>query len=161
VPLRPIVRGESGAVYSFIRPNNREPAKDFLDNLPKNIGDKFKGNFDGFTKMGAEYGGIVRFKPLHSYGKPLWEFKEHAPRVYTVREVFALADKAGGGERLIAVAILLMGWTKGKEGKNREEKEKIESALTLYQEYLSAGRSMYGESTPMGTAIERKERLRR
>ena len=160
MPLRPIVRGESGAVYSYIRPNNREPAKDFLDKLPKNISDKFKGNFGGFIKMGAEYCGLIRFKPLNTYGKPLWEFKEHSPRIYTVREVFALAD-GRGGERLIAVAVLLMGWAKGKEGKSREEKEKIESALTLYQEYLRAGRSVYGESTPMGTAIERQERLRR
>jgi hypothetical protein len=159
VPLRPIVRGESGAVYSFIRANNREPAKDFLDSLPKSIGNKFKGNFGGFIKMGAEYGGIVRFKPLGTYGKPLWEFKEHSPRIYTVRELFSLAD-GRGGERMIAVAVLLMGWAKGKEGKSREEKERIESALTLYQEYLSAGRSVYGESTSMGTAIERQARLR-
>ncbi|MGA8643353.1 hypothetical protein [Candidatus Binatus sp.] len=161
MPLRRMVGGRSGAVYSFVRPNNREPAKDFLENLQKDVSNKFRGSFDFFTKMGAEYEIHSRFKPLHNEGKPLWEFKEHAHHFYAVREVFTLTDRTGQ-DRKIAVVVLLDGWKKEKGGKGKkEERDRIGGALNLYNEYRSAGmRKSDGTDEPLGTALERKERLR-
>jgi hypothetical protein len=161
VPLRFLVREKSGAVYSFVRPSNsRDPAHDFFQTLQKDIRDRFDGNFGVFANMGSEYENYIRFKPLHNNGKPLWEFKEHAFHLYTVREVFTLVHRNGARQQ-IAVAVLLNGWKKEKGGQGKkEEAREIKSAISLYDEYRSTGvRNNDGEQEPMGTASERKARL--
>jgi hypothetical protein len=157
VPLRLLVTGKLGSVYAFIRNGGRTPAIDFLDGLERGVRKQFDGSFDALTKLGADYENRKRFKGLHSYGKPLWEFKEHAPRIYAVREIVVLGD---GDRRVqIAVAILLDGWKKEKEGKAKEEPTRIASALKLYREYLDAGvKDKYGNETSLGTATERANR---
>lgn len=161
MPLRPKVRGEVGTVYSFIRDNDRCPVDIFLENCQKDYQNKFKGSFETFTKLGAEYENRERFTPLHRDGRPLWEFKEHGHRIYAVREVFVVGN--GTNEKNIAVAVLLSGWKKGKEGKaTKEEKIQIASAITLYNEYASTGgRTADGKHEPLGTATERAHRNRR
>jgi len=154
VPLQLLVRGRVGTVFAFVRAGERTPAMDFLRVSERSVQNKFNGSFDAFSKLGADYENQNRFKVLHAYGKPLWEFKEHAPRIYTVREVFAVGE--GDGRVQIAVAILLDGWKKEKDGKAKEEKTRIASALSLYREYMDAAvRDSYGNQIPLGTATER------
>jgi hypothetical protein len=155
VPLRQLVRGEFGVVYAFIRPNGRCPACDFLQSLTVNLQNKFNGLFDAFVKQGAVFENYIEFKLLHGKGKPLWEFKQHEPRIYTVRERF--------GERF-AIAVLLDGWVKGKSGKGKEEKTRIASAITLYHdEYLKVDTGIgdeNGKPETLGRAAERQFRNR-
>ncbi len=160
-PLQLVVWGELGAVYYFVRPsNNRIPAKEFLDQCQESDKKKFiKGSFDRFTKMGVDYEIPNRFKPLHDDAKPLWEFKEHAPHIYAAREIFTLGE--GDAKKQIAVAVLLNGWKKEKNGKAREETARIATAMTLYREYLgTGGKENNGKWEAMGTATERARRSR-
>jgi hypothetical protein len=161
-PLQLRARGERGAIYYFVRPNGRISAKAYLDQLQENIRNKFKGSFSMFIEKGPAYEKLERFKSLHSDGKPLWEFKEHgsSPRIYAVREVFSLGE--GTAKVQIAVAVLLDGWTKEKQGKGKEEPIKIGAAKSLYYEYLQlGGREHNGKLESMGTVAERAYRSRR
>jgi len=110
----------------YERQNGRSPARDFLEELEKPMLKKFAGQFDAITKMGSAYCNHERFRPLHGYGKPLWELKEFDHRQYCVRNVWADA----------VTLVLLNGWVKGKEGKTEKEKREIERALGLYQEFI-------------------------
>lgn len=73
----------------------------------------------------VEFCNPQRFKPLHGAAKPLWEFKEDDHRLYCVRFVH--------GKHL--TVVLLDGWVKGGNRKNREDRE-IEKALGLLDEFL-------------------------
>ena len=77
--------------------------------------------------MGKDYVNSQRFKPLIKDGKPLWEFKEHAHRLYCARMVKGNAVEI----------ILLNGWCKEKEGQSKEEDRQIATAIALYNEYLA------------------------
>jgi hypothetical protein len=159
VPLRIIVRGEFGVVYSFVRENSRCPADVFLGECEGNYKKKFQGSFDSLTKQGADYENQVRFKGLHDYGRPLWEFKEHDHRIYAVREILNIGE--GSEKKLIAVVVLLNGWKKDKDGKAKEEKIKIAAGQTLYAEYQRQGvRDGYGNQESLAIATERAHRSR-
>jgi hypothetical protein len=159
VPLGLLVEGRQGTVFKFVRTGGRCPATEFLDGLDRGDLNKFKGSFNTFVKLGAEYENQIRFKGLRGHGKPLWEFKEHSQRIYSAREVFSLVD--GNNRVQVAVAVLLSGWRKGRGITGREEKTQIESASTLYREYMSITQREHGKETPLATAIERARRYRR
>ena len=116
-----------GRIYRFVRPSGRCPSHDFLGGLDSQAVKKFRGSFDALSKVGSRYYNEQRFKALVGNAKPLWEFKEHADRLYCFRRV--------EGERV--VVTLLDGWAKEKEGKSRQEVHKIQSALTLLTEFLA------------------------
>ena len=89
--------------------------------------DRFKGQFQTLTVMGAKYHNQQRFWGLSGDGKPLWEFKEHDHRLYCARLVME--------ERIIAV--LFSGWIKDKKGKTEREKREVSRAITLYNEFVA------------------------
>lgn len=160
MPLRIKVRGEFGAVYGFVRDNNDYPADKFLEVCEGNFQTRFRGSFDVLAKTGCDYESYVRFRSLHNEGKPLWEFKEHAHRIYAAREIFTIGE--GRDQQKIAVVILFNGWKKGKDGKAKEEKIRIATAQTLYAEYLRTRvRNYNGEQESLAIATERAHRNRR
>ena len=87
---------------------------------------RFYGQFDALGKQ-AEYENHQRFHPLHTSGKPLWEFKEHDHRLYCAR--------LPAGANKIDV-VLFSGWIKDKTGRTEREDREIERSLDLYKEYL-------------------------
>jgi hypothetical protein len=88
---------------------------------------KFKGSFDALSKTGASYHNDQRFKAMIGNGKPLWEFKEHDHRIYCFRRV--------EGQRV--AIVLLDGWIKDKEGRNKQEINRVQAAQSLLAEFLS------------------------
>lgn len=111
----------------YRRPNERCPAKEFIDRCTNDFKRKFKGAFDAITQQGSKYVNHQRFRPLTGAGKPLWEFKEHDHRLYCCREC------TGDYMRI----VLLSGCVKQKEGKSKEEDSEIKTAKRLYEEYLN------------------------
>jgi hypothetical protein len=88
------------------------------------------GQFDALTKSGSIYYNHQRFKPLHEYGKPLWEFKESDHRLYCHRHV--LAANA-------LFIVLFNGWVKQKKGKTDKEHREIDKAIDFYRQFLQEG----------------------
>lgn len=117
-------------MYFYIRQNGDSPAREFFDDCQPSMRNKFEGSFEALVKMGKAYEFRERFTPLSGVGKPLWEFKEHDARIYCERIAF------GNGS---VQAFLLLGWTKDKAGKAREEPIRIKAALAIYQERLTEG----------------------
>ncbi len=90
---------------------------------------RFFGSFDTLVnEMGAKYVNNERFKPLKDDGKPLWEFKEHAHRLYCHR----IPDESGR-----VTIILLDGCVKQKEGRTKREDAEIQRAIRYYHEFLN------------------------
>lgn len=127
MPVQDVVVGERGRVRKYIRANGRCPADDFLDGCEKPMRKRFLGAFNTIVQMGASYRNDQRFKDLKGDARPLWEFKEHDHRLYCVRNCM--------GSEAVEV-VLLNGWVKDKKGKGKEEASKINTAITLYREYL-------------------------
>jgi hypothetical protein len=100
-----------------------------LKNLEHQVAKKFKGSFDALSKMGAEYYNPQRFKPLVGNGTPLWEFKEFDHRLYCYRRPDAT--------NVNVEVVLFNGWVKDKEGRSREEVEKVATAQSLLSEFLA------------------------
>lgn len=119
--------GSLGRIYRFVRPNGRCPSHDYLKNLDSKTAKKFQGSFDALSKMGSRYYNEQRFKALIGAGRPLWEFKEHDHRLYCYRRV----------EGEAVVVTLLDGWIKDKEGRNKQEINRIQAARTLLAEFLA------------------------
>jgi hypothetical protein len=114
-------------VFKYERVHNaRCPAQDFLDEIEKPMRVRFAGQCDALTKQGAQYCNRERFCPLHRNGKPLWEFKEHAHRLYCFRK----ETKTGR-----VIIVLFNGWTKSKKGKRGIENREIAKAIDLFKEF--------------------------
>ncbi len=79
--------------------------------------------------MGARYHNEQRFKALIGNGKPLWEFKEFDHRLYCFRR----PDASNVGVDV----VLLDGWVKDKQGRNKQEISKVASAQSLLAEFLA------------------------
>jgi len=121
------MKGPLATIFRYRRKVGRCPSQDFLKGCDKPMMKKFRGAFYALTLMGSEYVNDQRFKPLTSKGKPLWEFKEHDHRLYCARTV--------KGNRV--EIVLLCGWSKDKEGKSKEEKHQVATAISLYEEHLA------------------------
>lgn len=121
--------GPKGQVLSYVRPTGRCPAAHFLESIcPAEVRAKFEGTFAAVTKMGDRLHFHERFTLLRGNGKPLWEFKQHAHRLYCLR----IVTNSAGSVKI----ILLSGWKKDKAGKGRnEEGEEIKKAQRLREEY--------------------------
>jgi hypothetical protein len=127
LPIDWLVNNSRGQVGAYVRANGRSPANEFFGEIEGRDLRKFEGQFDALTKCGKSYCIPDRFKPLRDSGKPLWEFKQHALRLYALRQVV--------DQRI--VVILFNGWSKSKEGKTQRENDKIVQAKTLFAEYLN------------------------
>ena len=127
MPRQLYLKGPLGSVYLYVRPSSRIPAKEFLNDCEEIRRKKLKGLFRALTELGARFQLHQQFKPLHNEGKPLWEFKAFDHRLYAIREQIS---------EMAVNVVLLNGWVKDKEGKAKEERDKIAIAITLYQEYL-------------------------
>lgn len=121
--------GPYGRVYEFTRASGRCPSSDFLDGLERRDRKKFEGSFDALTKVGPTYYNEQRFKALIGDGKPLWVFKEHDHRLYCHRQTDASNTRVD--------VVLLDGWTKDKEGRNKQELHKVQAAQGLLREFLT------------------------
>jgi hypothetical protein len=118
--------GALARIYCFVRKGGRCPSQNFLKGCEKRWANKFRGSFYALTVQGKSYENHERFKPLtRKEGKPLWEFKEHAHRLYCIRTVKGDAVDI----------ILLHGWSKDKEGRSKEEDLQIATAMSLFEEY--------------------------
>lgn len=127
--LIPVESGPNGDVFYFARSNNRVPARDFLDELPRPLRRKFEGQFHQVCIEGAKYANPQRFKPLHGPGKGLWEFKSFDARVYCVREQVTIT---------FVKVVLLCGWCKDKEGRSLQEDHEITRANHFRAEFTAA-----------------------
>lgn len=127
LPLELEMSGALARIYRFVRKGGRCPSLVFLNGCEQKWVKRLRGSFQALTVMGREYVNSERFKPLSKSGKPLWEFKEHAHRLYCVRTVRGNAIEV----------ILLHGWIKEKEGQSKEEDRHIATAIALYEEYLA------------------------
>jgi hypothetical protein len=126
LPIRELLLGPLARIVEYERMNGRCPAHDFLREIEKKMGNRFRGQCDALTKQGADYVNCQRFRALQKAGKPLWELKEHDHRLYCARIQLDL-------ERIDVV--LLNGWIKDKDGKTEKETREIEKAQTLYIEF--------------------------
>jgi hypothetical protein len=115
-------------IVEYERGSGRCPADDFLREIEKKMRNRFRGQCDALTKLGAEYVNYERFHALQKPGKPLWELKEHDHRLYCARRQLDL-------ERIDLV--LLNGWIKDKTGRTEKEAREIERAQTIYMEFLN------------------------
>jgi hypothetical protein len=115
-------------IYWYERIGGRCPASDFWESLESSVQKKFKGPFLAILNTGASYCNDVRFKQLHGAGKPLWEFKEFAHRLYCSRQVVQ-------NTKFVNI-VLLSGWAKEKSGRTEKENREIEKAVNLYSEFL-------------------------
>lgn len=116
-------------VFMYERLHNAKcPAQDFLLNeIEKPMRDRFRGQCDALTKQDApRYCNRERFCPLHRNGKPLWEFKEGAYRLYCFRKETTTGK---------VIIVLFHGWKKSKKGKTEMEDREITKAVSLYKEF--------------------------
>jgi hypothetical protein len=114
----------------FVRANGRSPTDEFFNDVAPRVRKKFLGQLDAITKLGASYCNHQRFKPLHEYGKPLWEFKESDHRLYCHRQVLAANT---------LFIVLFNGWVKQKKGKTDREQREIEKAIEFYKQFVHEG----------------------
>ena len=121
--------GTNGEVFYYQRPNNRVPARDYLEDLPLQHRRKFQGQFHQICVDGTKYANPHRFKPLHGPGKGLWEFKEHDGRIYVIRDQLSVA---------FVRIVLLCGWCKDKAGRSLQEENEITRAHNLRMEHNAA-----------------------
>jgi|SRR5580704_4937965 hypothetical protein len=128
LPVQVYQEGALARIYYYERIGGRCPASDFLESLESSARNKFDGPFFTITRMGAKYCNDVRFKQLHGRGKPLWEFKEHAHRLYCLRQVLQ------GG--IFVNIVLFYGWAKKSAGRTEKEDREIQKAVDLYNEFL-------------------------
>jgi len=128
--LVPTPEPAKAEIFHFVRLGGRVPSEKFFTDCEKQLRKRFYGSFGMLARLGGDYCGQTRFKPLREPGKPLWEFKEHDHRLYCVREF------TSGVVRI----VLLNGWVKDKT-KGQQENNEITTAQNLYREYLAEGKS--------------------
>ena len=128
MPVKSILEGLKGDVFSFVRANGRCPARQFLNGIHASMRLRFQGSFQCFGKMGQSYVNDERFQPLADEGKPLWVYKEDSLRI--------CCSRAPAGEKIRVV--LFNGWEKSK-GKKGQESREIAAAVNLFNESLEEG----------------------
>ena len=60
--------------------------------------------------------------------QPLWEFKEHAHRLYCLRQVLR--------DSIFVNIVLFYGWAKKSIARTEKEDREIRKAVDLYNEFL-------------------------